>query len=266
MLAGYLVLLVGCLIGAVVFFGLRYVVAHAFGVRGLDTMLNLDPRPWANVSLGKRAVYVLAGPLGIYLYGAACVAAGVSLTGREVADETSMRVRVMHDGPAAQAGVIEGDTIVSVDGVPTRDWTALKAEIARHPGEPIELAITREGRGLVLRPTPGPNGKIGVGPPVERRPVPWASALGEGLSAAPRSWALSLKTLGGVFRERPEVQAVGPVGIVRETGRVVALGPGESLYLIGGMASYYLWIPTILALVLFPRARRRAPPAASPGP
>ena len=57
-------------------------------------------------------------------------------------------------GPAAQAGVQEGDVIMSIGAMTPRDSRALWRAIAKAPlGKPIELTVWRDGRVLTVSPT-----------------------------------------------------------------------------------------------------------------
>ncbi|MFT8246743.1 S1C family serine protease [Roseomonas sp. BN140053] len=59
---------------------------------------------------------------------------------------------VLHDGPAAKAGLRPGDVITAVDGQPVRDARTLARLVADHrPGGELSLAIARGPASLNLR-------------------------------------------------------------------------------------------------------------------
>ncbi|HEV2776531.1 MAG TPA: PDZ domain-containing protein, partial [Solirubrobacteraceae bacterium] len=59
---------------------------------------------------------------------------------------------VSRGGPAAGAGLREGDVIVELGGRPVRSPAALARVVARRrPGETIPLGVTRGGRRMTLR-------------------------------------------------------------------------------------------------------------------
>lgn len=78
-------------------------------------------------------------------------------------------------GPAARAGVREGDVIVAMDGRPIARASDLAHELGRRrPGEPVQIRVLRDGRprdiGVVLDTLPSrDDDDHPAGPPRERR-------------------------------------------------------------------------------------------------
>jgi S1-C subfamily serine protease len=75
---------------------------------------------------------------------------------RETADQSSglMVMSVVEDGPAAQAGIVAGDIILSVDGTPAHRWR----KIARHfgadsVGRKADLRLIRSGKVITVQAT-----------------------------------------------------------------------------------------------------------------
>lgn len=63
--------------------------------------------------------------------------------------------RVVEGEAAALAGLEAGDEILRVDGQPVDGWRDFVESVRAHPGEPLELEVSREGRRLTLTVTPG---------------------------------------------------------------------------------------------------------------
>ncbi|MDR5900693.1 RIP metalloprotease RseP [Halomonas icarae] len=63
--------------------------------------------------------------------------------------------QVVEGEAAALAGLEAGDEILRVDGQPVDGWRDFVESVRAHPGEPLELEVSREGRRLTLTVTPG---------------------------------------------------------------------------------------------------------------
>lgn len=98
---GLFLLALAALLNGAAFFGLRYLAARVSGVRGAQAVLGADHREaWAGVSLARRALFAVAGPIGCYLCAACFITFGLTAAGSQVVDEESMRVVVVAGGPA----------------------------------------------------------------------------------------------------------------------------------------------------------------------
>ena len=80
----------------------------------------------------------------------------------QVCEEGSAGCALPVASPAAEAGLLPGDTIVAIDGQefdPTAydSWTAVQQAIRSHPGEQVQLTIDRDGDRQDLTVTPIPN-------------------------------------------------------------------------------------------------------------
>jgi hypothetical protein len=62
---------------------------------------------------------------------------------------------VSDGGPAARAGLKEGDRIMAIGGKPVKDLQAYMALIAKHKvGQPVELGVLRAGKALTVKVVP----------------------------------------------------------------------------------------------------------------
>jgi regulator of sigma E protease len=59
---------------------------------------------------------------------------------------------VAKDSPAAKAGLQVGDAIVGANGAPLYHLLQLSDLVSKHPGEPVQLAIERDGQRLETQP------------------------------------------------------------------------------------------------------------------
>ncbi|HEY2923999.1 MAG TPA: RIP metalloprotease RseP [Candidatus Eisenbacteria bacterium] len=91
--------------------------------------------------------------------------------------------RVFLGLPAYQAGLREGDEILSVDGERVSNWNDLSARIRRSPDTPLDIQVRRGSQVFSITVKTTPDSVIGISLPetittVERFPLPEALSLG----------------------------------------------------------------------------------------
>jgi len=214
-------------------------------IAGMNPFEESDPKDkgsYANASLLGRVITIAAGPAANYVFASILMFIGFMLGGHTVVDEASMRVNPSLDGPAAQAGILTGDKIVSVNGGAIHDWDELKAAVGAHPGEAIDIEIERDGKPMHVKATPGADGdkkgKIMVGPVYYVAQVGPGEAAKLSLTEPPKVVYALVRGLGRMltFKEKPELS--GPVGIVKETAFAVRSGAGDAFKLLGAISAY----------------------------
>jgi regulator of sigma E protease len=201
-----------------------------------------DPGSYMNASLWGRIVTIAAGPLTNYFFASVLIFFGLLIGGKEVADETSMRV-VVDPGPAQVAGVETGDRVLAVDGQDIHNWTELKKSIKAHPGDAVDLTLDRGGETLHKSVTPGPKGDkdeglIHVRSPTHTEPVRLGEAAKLSVVAPPMFVYENVVEIGRVIAGKSKLQVSGPVGIVKEAARQAKTGPGDLLQFLGMLSAY----------------------------
>jgi regulator of sigma E protease len=230
-----------------------------------------DPESYANASLWARIVTIAAGPIANYFFASVLMFFGFLLGGNQIVDETSMRVNIAADGPAAQAGVQKGDRILNVNGESIRDWDHLKKVVGAHPGDKLDIEVERGSSHVHVFPTPiaaegDTHGKIMVGPYTEWLPVTAGQAAVLSVTEPPKVVYNLVKGLARMIagKEKPELS--GPVGIVKETASAAKSGAHVYLKLLGALSAYLggfnlLPLPALdggrLLFLLFEAASRR---------
>ncbi len=155
--------------------------------------------------------------------------------------------------PAQKAGLKPGDVVVSVNGERMLGSEQLSEAIAKHPNQPITLAIERRGMPMVFTITPalrGNKGMIGIQIGMETRviqPGP-VQALNLSVKKNYEYGGLIFRTLGGlVTRETSPKQLMGPVAIAQLSGEYAALG-WIPLFSLMAMISLNLGILNLLPI------------------
>ncbi|ART78844.1 sigma E protease regulator RseP [Oceanisphaera avium] len=156
---------------------------------------------------------------------------------------------VVAEGPAAVAGVQQGDKLVAINGEPLADWQQLVSKVQASPEITLELEVTRQGQTQQLSLTPKRVetaerviGYAGLAPTVvpvaehyrfDLRYGPFA-AIGEGVG---RTWDLTVLTFQMLGKLVTGVVSVdnlsGPISIAKGAGATAEYG---LVYFLGFMA------------------------------
>ncbi|HEY4611027.1 MAG TPA: M50 family metallopeptidase [Ilumatobacteraceae bacterium] len=149
-------------------YGLRMYPVGAFvriiGMNNLDEVAPEDEaRAYRNKSYPRRLLVITAGSLMHLLIAIALVFTVYSVNGRRIETDRVGIGSVSANYPAAQAGVLAGDIVVSIDGVQPKSPDDFVAVIRSHqPGDAVTLVLDRDGEtitkvvGLGSNPTTGP--------------------------------------------------------------------------------------------------------------
>jgi regulator of sigma E protease len=160
---------------------------------------------------------------------------------------------IQPDSPAAAVDLRPGDVIVSADGQTFRESADLTAYVASQAGEPVELAVERDGSERSVTVTPrvltDEERNQGLGPigfsyePAQRidEPAPAANPLDAVAKGAVATAELAVQipgglvnAIGGILGLTPNAgDARGPIGIAQETGRVLEAPFVFQLYFVG---------------------------------
>ncbi len=191
-------------------------------------------------SLAKRAAVVAAGPVANFIL-AILVFAGIAFfTGRQV---LAPRIEAVQPGSAAEAaGFQAGDLVRSIDGHTIASFSDMQRIISTSAGDALDFLVDRGGRSLSLNATPavkeidvpgfgkqrmGLLGLQGSRDPADLQHVTYGPldsleiGIGETWSVVDRTFNYLGKLVSG--RESPQ-QLSGPIGIMRVSGDVAAMG------------------------------------------
>jgi regulator of sigma E protease len=214
-------------------------------IAGMNPYEEIDPKDkasYANASVFARIVTIAAGPLTNYLFASVLIFFGLLIGGRELADESSMRITV-EPGPAQAAGLLTGDRVLAVNGEAIGDWVHLKKAVSSHPGEPVDIEIMRGSDTLHKTVTPKPAGDkeaglIRVTPPRQVVAVGLIDAAKISVIAPPMFVYENVVAIGRVISGKEKLQVNGPVGIVKETAKQAKIGAGVLLQFLGMLSAY----------------------------
>ena len=136
---------------------------------------------------------------------------------------------VVADRPAQRAGLVKGDSIVSVDGQPVHDFEALVRHVSAAAGRPLSLEVVRDGvrRTVSVEPesadvqnqVTGRKERVGriyaaPRPRVARDPLPFSAAVAGGWDKTWENAGSIVQIVRGLFAgDVPTSQLGGPIAI-----------------------------------------------------
>lgn len=210
-------------------------------------------------SLGAKAAIVLAGPL-MNAFLAFVIFAFIFMAGQPTL--TTEVGKILDKTPAAEAGMLPGDTIRTMNGAPVTHWEEVLKAIRASEG-PLTLGIERAGRteNVIVTPRREETRDIfgrrhraaflGIAPATRvvyvKRGVPQAVVL-----AGERVWTLTAMVfqslyfmISGAMSFKDSV--TGPIGIYFMTQQAAEMGAAYLFYFMGSL-SVSLFVLNILPI------------------
>ena len=187
-----------------------------------------------------RAIIVAAGPIANFILAAVIFAllAGIFGVPRGV---TTVQA-VGPGSPAEQAGIQPGDVVVSLDGRGVTRFDQIQRHVQPRAGQPIEVALEREGRAVTLTVIPAirpgseaaPVGILGIqGGAGELERLDPFSAVAAGVV---QTYEMSAATLAAIWEmltgRRSAEDLGGPIRIAEVSGQAATLGIAPLLNLM----------------------------------
>ena len=194
-------------------------------VREANAVTGDDPGAFATKPAWQRAIVLVAGAVNNMALAMGLVFLIFAVIGTP---QTKVEiVGVALGSPAAQAGIVPGDIIRSVDGRVPRDPTDVQALTRAHPGRPVTLVLVRQGHTHTVQLVPrtsgipcdqGPMGVITN--PVDKHNVP--VGVGQALGVALHVPVAMAQGISGALVQLAAGQS--------QTGRLSPPGPSGCGY------------------------------------
>jgi len=167
----------------------------------------------------QRLMILFAGPF-VNVVLAVALLAIVNMAGVRVSSIAPVLREVLPNTPAAKAGLMPFDRIVSVDGDVVEDWPSVQLAIVMHPSTPILIGYERNGVRAVTTIVPervetehGAAGRIGVSlyvPPIVPSVDPGSAAAKAGFQPGDRIRSVDGHPTDDLFTFYTAVDAVPP--------------------------------------------------------
>jgi regulator of sigma E protease len=167
---------------------------------------------------------------------------------------------LLADRPGAQAGLLRGDSIVSIDGVPV-DWEQLVTKVSASPGVPLTIGVIRDGQPRDFRVTPTADtitnpstgkvesvGRIGIVPVQLSRPIGPLQAVASGWQATWRMAGMVIDALHGLATRRVAASELGGPIMIAQASVQAARGGAEQLLFLVALISTNLAVFNLLPI------------------
>lgn len=209
---------------------------RAIPLGGFNDIAGMDPsdndagaRGYCAKPVLSRMVVILAGSimnfiLPVILFFGIFFFAGVSTPNPEPVLGT-----VMEGKPAAEAGLRDGDRVLSLDGVDTKTWTDFVNGVKDNTGEPITVVVQRGDETVTTVMTPvydnqAKKAVVGVMSSVETHHPGVLEAAQLAVSKTVAIILMMLDALYKIILELSGAELAGPIGVAQMAGEVAQMG------------------------------------------
>ncbi|MEK3765024.1 RIP metalloprotease RseP [Solibacillus sp. FSL K6-4121] len=231
----------------------RYNVSRTAMVveNGMEQMIAPLDRQFNSKPVGARAMAIFAGPLFNFIL-AFFIFLVIGLI-QGIPSDDPVIAEVMDNSVASNAGLVDGDKVVKVNGQPISTWGELSKQIVDNPNKAVTFEVERATGSEIIELTPkaveqegGPAyGQIGVMRSIEKNPL---QAVVYGVTETYNMVITIGKLVGQLVTGQLSIEALsGPVGIYKTTEDVVTFGFYNILY-FAAMLSVNLGIMNLLPL------------------
>ena len=197
-----------------------------------------EPRSFANKPVWQRALIILGGPVFNLFFAFILYSQIFMITGLPQVIPGTQIGPVATDSPAGEAGLMENDIILSVDGEDTMEWEDLSRLIRKSNGNPIDLNVRREGEILDITGEPkvedvknlfgevvDTKPLLGISPAMEYKKVSFGRAV---IVGAEHTYGMIYLTVVGIVkliqRVIPASELGGPILIAKMAGQQMKSG------------------------------------------
>ncbi len=188
-------------------------------------------KPWYT-----RLGVVLAGPFMNYLLAFTLFTGVILFVGEPVPSLESVIGEVSQGYPAEAAGLKAGDRVLSVDGVPVKDWAQMADLIHKKINAPVSVEYQRASEKLkvniVTKKSPEGQGLIGVAPGISYKYIGVRKAVRIGAYQCYFWTKYTVTSLAASIKHREKPDISGPIGIVNIVSKAAHSGMPDLFFLI----------------------------------
>lgn len=190
-----------------------------------------DPRGFGKSSPFARIAVVVSGALMNFVLAIIVL----SIVAYNVGSPTTIIEKISPDSPAESAGIISGDTIISINDVNIKSWDGLTNQISSaSPNKSLKINILRDNEEKIINVKPiVEDGRsiIGIIPKYE-------SSITQGIKGGIENTAYFIRLMFEFLRMLFKGQVTtndlsGPIGVISEVGKQAKMGINNLLLILG---------------------------------
>ena len=198
-------------------------------IAGMDPDDEPDSRNFNAKPVWARMLVIAAGSLMNFLLPILLFVIVFTTAGIEKPSDAPIIGTVLPDRPAARAGVLPGDHVLSVNGKKIETWRQFVETIQKNAGNELEIEFARGKTQQLIKIVPeydarANRGIIGVVP----QTFTYWPGFGEAIVlAAKQTYAVALNMLSGIIQMlsgRMAAEVAGPIGVAQMAGQVAQMG------------------------------------------
>lgn len=184
-----------------------------------------DDRRYDKKPIYARALVAIAGPATNFLVAILIFVVLFMFIG--VPSSKPYVGAVAPEWPAASAGVLPGDRVVSIEGATVTSWTDIQEKIVANLDQSLTLVVEREGQELALLVSPrldeeSGRFQIGIGPSVDQ--FSFFGSISMGVQETFWFTKEIFELLGNMVTGKIKAEGAGPIGMVIMVGQVAETG------------------------------------------
>ena len=184
----------------------------------------LSPQAYWRAPTWKRVTAIAAGPLTNLVFAVVLFAIVFMVAGWNATNKVAV---VLKDSRAQAAGLVAGDRVVGINGLPVAAGQISNRISASH-GRPVTLTVLRNGNLTLLRAQrpqlDTTDNRYRLGFALAGQPLGFAAAVWQSLKTTGTVSRETASALGGLFHSKDRRQFSSSVGIVRNSADAVHYG------------------------------------------
>jgi len=211
-------------------YSLRIVPLGGFNkIAGMDPDEEQDQKSFSAKPIWARMAVIISGSAMNFLLPILLLTIVFFSSGVDTPSTAPILGSIFPDKPAAQAGLLPGDRVVSVDGGKVNDWKEFVSIIQESPGKQLAISFSRNEKLLQTTIRPEFDSKanralIGVMPLIDHYSPGFVASVGLAINRTITITGSMIVGIAQMITGKIAADVAGPIGVAQMTGEVAQMG------------------------------------------